>query len=197
MNSKTRKVVFTLAVVGLAAVAVAFAVYSAFSATTSNPGNSFAAGSVTLTGNNTVSPFYNVSGAKPGDSSTAKCMRVTYTGSLPSTVKVYRSAFTGGTGLDQYLNLTITKGPTGSATDCSDFPASGTSVVYSGSLQGLGTSFGDANAVSLTNQAGAAAWGNTDAVNYKVQASLPSGVSNAANGLATGTHAITWEAQNN
>ena len=50
---------------------------------------------------------------------------------------------------------------------------------------------------SLTNQAGAAPWANTDTVNYKIQASLPSGVSNAANGLATGTHAITWEAQNN
>ena len=196
MKSKSRKTIFTLAVVAVAAVAVSFAAYAAFSSTTSNPGNSFAAGSVTLTGNNTASAFYNVSGAKPGDSSTARCMRVTYSGSLPSTVKVYRSAFTGGSGLDQYLNLTITKGPTGSATDCSDFPTSGTSAVYSGTLQGLGTSFTDANAVSLTNQAGAAAWGNTDAVTYKVQATLPSGVSNAANGLATGTHAITWEAQN-
>ena len=197
MKSKSRKTILTVAVLALAAVAVSFAVYSAFSSTTSNPGNQFATGSVTLTGNNTASAFYNVSTAKPGDSSTPRCMRVAYTGSLPSTVKLYRSAFTGGSGLDQYLNLTITKGPGGSATDCSDFPSTGTSVVYSGTLQGLGTSFGDGAAASLTNQAGTAAWGNTDAVNYKVQASLPSNVSNAANGLATGTHSITWEAQNN
>ena len=197
MKSKSRKTILTVAVVALAAVAVSFAAYSAFSATTSNPGNSFAAGSVTLTANNTASAFYNVNAAKPGDASTPKCMKVTYTGSLPATVKLYRSAFTGGSGLDQYLNLTITKGPSGSATDCSDFPSTGTSVVYSGTLQGLGSTFADATAVSLSNQAGTGAWANTDTVNYKVQASLPSTVSNAANGLATGTHSITWEAQNN
>ena len=70
-------------------------------------------------------------------------------------------------------------------------------MVYSGTLQALGTSFADVNALSLTNQTGVAAWGNADAVNYKIQASLPSGVSNSANGLSTGTHSITWEAQNN
>ena len=197
MKTKTRKTIFTVAVVALAAAAVSVAVYAAFSSTTSNPGNSFAAGSVTLTGNNTASAFYNVTGAKPGDSSTAKCMKVTYTGSLPSTVKLYRSAFTGGTGLDQYVNVTITKGPGGSATDCSDFPSTGTSAVYSGTLQALGTSFADPNALSLTNQTGAAAWASGDAVNYKVQATLPSGVSSAAQGLTTGTHSFTWEAQNN
>ncbi len=197
MKSKTRKTIMTLAVIALSAVAVGFAVYSAFSSTTSNPGNSFATGSVSLTGNNTASALYNVSLAKPGDSSAPKCMNVTYTGSLGSTVKLYRSAFTGGSGLDQYVTLTITKGPGGSATDCSDFPTTGTSVVYSGTLQGLGTSFTDVNAQSLTDQTGAAAWGNGDSVNYKVQASLPSNVSNSANGLSTGTHSFTWEAQNN
>ena len=70
-------------------------------------------------------------------------------------------------------------------------------MVYSGTLQALGTSFGDAGALSLTNQASAAAWSTNDTVNYKVQASLPSGVSAAANDLTTGTHAYTWEAQNN
>ena len=111
MKSKSRKTIMSLAVIALAAVAVGFAVYSAFSSTTTNPGNSFATGSVSLTGNNTGSAFYDVSAAKPGDSSTPKCMKVTYTGSLASTVKLYRSAFTGGTGLDQYVTLTITKGP--------------------------------------------------------------------------------------
>jgi hypothetical protein len=197
MKRNSRKTIVTIVVLALAAVAVGFATFSAFSSTTSNPGNEFAAGSVTLTGNNTASAFYNVSGAKPGDSSTAKCMKVTYSGSLASTVKLYRSTFTGGSGLDKYLTLTITRGPGGSATDCSDFPSSGTSVIYSGTLEKLGVSFADVAAVSLTNQAGAAAWGSADAVNYKVQASLPSGVESAANGLATGTHAITWEAQNN
>ena len=197
MNQKLRRTIGTVAVLVLAAVAVSFAVFSAFSATTSNPGNSFAAGSVALTANNTASAFYNVSAAKPGDASTPKCMKVSYSGSLPATVKLYRSAFSAGSGLDQYLTLTITKGPGGSATDCSDFPSTGTTVIYAGTLQGLGSSFADANALSLTNQTGAAAWANSDTVNYKIQASLPSNTPNTANGLATGTHSFTWEAQNN
>src|SRR5438477_1001424 len=109
--TRKRKTVLTIAVVAAAGAAlVAFAVFSAFSSTTSNPGNDFAAGSVTLTGNNTSSAFYSVSGAKPGDASTVKCMKVTFTGSLASTVKLYRSTFTGGTGLDPYVTLVVTKG---------------------------------------------------------------------------------------
>ena len=65
--TRKRKTILTVAVVAVAASAVvAFAVFSAFSSTTSNPGNDFAAGSVTLTGNNTSSAFYSVTGAKPG-----------------------------------------------------------------------------------------------------------------------------------
>ncbi len=192
MKSKTRKMVFTLAVVGLAALAVAFAVYAAFSATTSNPGNSFAAGSVTLTGNNTASAFYNVSGAKPGDSSTAKCMRVTYSGSLPSAVKVYRSAFSGGStpNLASYVTVNVTKG-TGSQEDCSDF--SGSTSVYSGTLSSFGTDW--STGLALTNGSNAAAWSQNDAVTYKFSAQVAD--DNNAKGLSTGTHSFTWEARNN
>jgi hypothetical protein len=195
--SRPKKIALSSLVVAILIGIVAFGVFSAFSATTSNNNNAFRAGSVTISDNHAASALYDVTGAKPGDSSTASCIKVTYSGSLASTVKLYRSAFTGGTGLDTYLNLAVTKG-TGNQTDCSDFtPASSGSSVYNSTLSGLGTSFGDAAAITLTNAGGSSTWSSSDAVTYKFVASLPSNVSSSANGKVTGTHSFTWEAQNN
>ena len=195
--SRRKKALLTTLVVGVVVGLIVFGVFSAFSATTSNNNNQFSAGSVSISDNHSASALYDVSGATPGTSSTASCIKVTYSGSLASTVKLYRSAFTGGTGLDTYLNLAITKG-TGNQTDCSDFtPASSGSSVYNSTLSGLGTSFGDAAAITLTNAGGSSTWSSSDAVTYKFVASLPSNVSSSANGKVTGTHSFTWEAQNN
>jgi hypothetical protein len=193
--SRTKKVLLTCLVVGAVIGLVAFGVFSAFSATTSNDNNQFSAGSVAISDNHSGTALYDVSGATPGTSSPPSCIKVTYGGSLAATVKLYRSAFTGGTGLDAYVNVAITKG-TGNATDCSDFtPAATGSSVYNSTLSGIGTSFSDAAALTLTNAGGGATWSNTNAVTYKFVASLPSGVSNTANGKTTGTHSFTWEAQ--
>ena len=190
--SRPKKIALSLLVVAILAALVAFGVFSAFSATTSNNNNAFRAGSVTISDNHSASALYDVTGAKPGDSSTASCIKVTYSGSLAATVKLYRSAFTGGTGLEPYVNLSITKG-TGSQTNCSDFVAGAS--VYSSTLGALGTSFSDAAAITLTNQSGSATWNQNDAVTYKFVATLAD--NNAANGKVTGTHSFTWEAQNN
>jgi hypothetical protein len=187
MNT-TRKFLTSLLVVGALGGAAAFGAFSAFSDTTSNPGNSFAAGSVTISDNDSGTALYNVSGKKPGDYA-ERCIKVTYTGSLPSTVKLYRSTFTGGTGLDSYIDLAITKG-TGNQGDCSDF--SGSTSVYSGTLNAMGIDF--TGGVSLTNAGGSTTWNQNDAVTYKVRATLQD--NNSANGKVTGTHSFTWEAQN-
>lgn len=196
MQKRTRKVLLTLAVVGLVAGVAAFGVFSAFSSTTSNPNNSFAAGSVTISDNDGGTALYSVSARKPNDS-VSRCIRVTYTGTLASTVKLYRSAFTGGTGLDPYVNITVERADSGTVTDyatCAGFDATPTTE-YSGTLAALGTSFTDGAAVTLEDAAGGAVWDLNDAVDYKVTASLAD--NNAGNGLATGTHAFTWEARNN
>lgn len=62
--------------------------YSSFTGTTSNTGNSFAAGSVILSDNDSNTAMLALSNAKPGDSDTS-CIKVTYTGSLSSTVRIY------------------------------------------------------------------------------------------------------------
>jgi Camelysin metallo-endopeptidase len=184
-----RKLLMTLIVVGLAATAVSFGVFSAFSSTTTNPGNSFSAGTVTIGDNDGGTAVYNASGQKPGQFA-EKCIKVTYSGSLASTVKLYRSAFTGGSGLDPYIDVAITKG-TGDSFDCSDF--SGSTSVYSGTLAAFPSAYG--GGLSLTNAGGSTNWSQNDAVTYKMRATLQD--TDSAQGLSTGTHSFTWEARNN
>jgi predicted ribosomally synthesized peptide with SipW-like signal peptide len=187
--TKMRKVLLSLAIVGVTGSLISFGVFAAFSATTSNPNNSFAAGTVSISDNDGGTAAYSVSNRKPGDFAES-CVRVTYTGSLANTIKLYRSAFTGGTGLDQYVDLAITKG-TGTAADCSDF--SGSTSVYSGTLNALGSNW--AGGTALTNGSNQASWSQNDAVTYRVRATLQD--NNAAQGLATGTHSLVFEAQSN
>lgn len=187
-----RKVMLTLLVVGGVASLAGFGVFSAFSSTTTNPGNSFAAGSVNIADNDAGTALYNVTNKKPGDTATG-CIKVTYTGSLPATVKLYRSAFAGGSGLDTYLDVNVTRG-TGTNADCGDFTAAASgSSVYTGTLNAFNTSF--ASGISLSNGAGAGAWGQNDAVTYKFTVSLQD--NNSANGLTSGVHSFVWEAHNN
>jgi hypothetical protein len=184
-----RKLLMTLVVVGLAATSVSFGVFSAFSSTTTNPGNNFSAGTVTLGDNDGGASVYNASNQKPGQSA-EKCIKVTYGGSLPSTVKLYRSAFSGGSGLDAFIDLTITKG-TGNSFDCSDF--SGSTPVPATTLAAFPSSYG--SGIALTNASGSAAWSQNDAVTYKIRATLQD--DDAAQGLVAGSHSFTWEARNN
>ena len=186
MNN-ARKILWSILVVAALGGLAAFGAFSAFSDTTSNTNNSFAAGTVTI-GNNAVSSLYSVSNGKPGTASANHCIKITYSGSLPATVKVYRSSLSGTLG--QYLDLTVTKG-TGDQEDCSDFVAG--SSAYSGTLDALGTDFSTGTA--LTNASNSATWSNGNAVTYRFSAVIQD--NNAAKGLNTGTHSFTWEAQNN
>ncbi len=194
--NKTHKLLMTVLVVSMVAGIMAFATYSAFSSTTDNQNNNFATGSVALSDNDGGTALYSVTNAKPGDASPAKCITVTYGGSLGASVKLYRSAFTAGTGLDTQLDLTVTKGTGGAFADCSGFtPAATGSAVYSAKLSAFPTTF--AGGLALTNTSGSAAWAQNDVVTYKFQASLPSTTNDTYQNKATGTHAFTWEAQNN
>ncbi len=187
--AKTRKILLTRAIVGAAGAFASVGVFSAFSSTTTNPGNDFAAGTVTVGDNDSDAAAYDVSNAGGGDFEES-CVKVTYSGSLASTLTLYRSAFSGGTGLDEYVDLAITKG-TGDEADCSDF--SGGASVYSGELKAFPSSFG--SGLSLTNGSGNATWNENDAVTYRIRATLQD--DNAAQGLTAGSHSFTWEARNN
>ena len=135
----------------LVAVAVALlvpaagsATFAAFRATTTNQGNIVEAGSVKLSDNGDGSSLLSMSGAVQGDTTSA-CIKVTYGGSLPATVRLHGT--TTGTGLDQYLNLKVTRGTYSPSTpafksctnfqaDATDYIGAGNGVIYSGTLQG-------------------------------------------------------------
>jgi hypothetical protein len=190
-----RRAVMSVAVVGVVAVVVG-ASWSAFFSTTANPDNVFAAGTVNLGDNDAGSSMYNVSNQKPGDT-VSRCVKVTYTGSLPSTVKLYASAV-GAVG--DYVNLTITPGSgTPTFPGCTGFTADPGGAVYTGTLKGFADAYSSYN-TGLVDSPGilATSWVSNDAVVYQFTLTLQD--NNAANGgaspLSTGQHAFTWEARN-
>ena len=183
-----RKLLASTMVVTTLGSFAALGVYSAFSSTTQNDNNRIKAGTVAISDNDANAALYSVvpaNGAKPGDYD-EHCIKVTYTGSLPSTVKLYRSAV--GT-LGTYVNLKITKG-TGSAFDCSDF--SGSTSLFDNTLSSFGTAW--ASGLALTNASNSATWSQNDTVTYKIRGTLMD--DNNAQGGDTNLHTFTWEAQN-
>jgi hypothetical protein len=81
--------------------------WSAFSGTTSNAGNTFAAGTVVLSDDDGGAAMFTLPGLDPGETAT-RCIDVAYTGSLPALVRLRAS--TTGTGLDSALDLVVTRG---------------------------------------------------------------------------------------
>jgi predicted ribosomally synthesized peptide with SipW-like signal peptide len=116
------KLLITAVVLGLVGIVAGLGTWSAFSDTTENGGNSFQSGSVTIEDDDDGSAMFSLTGMKPGDPTVTRCIDVTYTGSLNAGVRMYGT--TGGTGLAQYLNVTVTRGEKDSAfSGCGDFVA--------------------------------------------------------------------------
>jgi hypothetical protein len=197
--SLARKLLATLLVCGLGAGTAAVATWSSFSSTTSNPGNSFSAGTVAISDNDAGATL-SIPQLSPGASSSG-CIKVTYTGSLAAAVHLYGS--TTGT-LAQYLNLTITRGTqvsptfpscTGFAADATNYVGSGAGVVYSGTLSAFATSFTNF-ATGLVDAPGSAqTWNSGNAHIYMLTVSLPGAAPAAAQGLSSSA-TFNWEAQN-
>jgi hypothetical protein len=136
---------FAIAVAVAALVpAAGGATYAAFRATSANDANRIEAGSVKLSDNGDGSALVSLAGAVPGDTTSA-CIQVSYDGSLPATVRLHGT--TSGGGLDQYLDLKVTRGTyspsapaykscTNFQPDAVDYTGAGNGVVYSGTLQG-------------------------------------------------------------
>lgn len=160
---------------------------AAFSGTTSNAGNSLAAGTVTLTDTDAGNAMFSITNMKPADS-VVRCIRVTYTGSLAASVKVY-GAVTAGT-LGQYLDFTVERGSGLSAPDnssCAGFVSAAT-IFTPGTVASFVTAHTD-----YSDGAGAHAVTQNDTVDYRFTATLQD--NNAAQGLDSG-FTVTWEAQN-
>lgn len=114
---------------------------AAFSASTTNPGNSWQAGTVSITDDDSGTALFSATGLVPGDTGT-NCVVVRYDGSaVPARVRLSGAA-AGGT-LGQYLDLTVQRGSGTAATgfgDCTGFSA--TETLYTGTVAGFATSHG-------------------------------------------------------
>lgn len=167
--------------------------YSAFSATTANPTNNWSAGTVLLADDDSNTAMFTASNLKPGSTAT-KCIAVTSTGSLASTVKLYGTTPTTTNSLSSSLNLTVTQGTGGGFGSCTGFTALGTgSSVYSGTLAAFGSAATNfATGLGTWAPTGSGAETRVFQFTYTLDPATP----NAAQG---GTAAIgfTWEAQNN
>jgi predicted ribosomally synthesized peptide with SipW-like signal peptide len=187
-------------VVALVGVLLVGGTVAAFTSSTSNDNNQVSAGSVSITDNDSGGTLFSLSGLKPGDTTTA-CIKVTYTGSVASTVRLYGT--TTGTGLDQYTSLQITRGtyssPEPSFSSCTNFNADNTTyisgqaagVIYAGTLGGFPTSW----ATGLVDPYSTApeTWTTNEPHVYKLQVTLGD---NATAVSKDASQTFTWEAQN-
>ena len=202
-----KKVGLTLTVLTLFGLTASAATFAAFSDTTTNSGNVFQAGTVDIDDDDAASALYDaVTNGKPG-STDQGCVKVTFNGSLDSSVKLYVSALTGDAALNSNLDLEITSG-TGNAGGslCTDFAAAGAAGdIYAGTLAAFDAAHSDFSDGLALSAGGNAVWSTAEAVTYRFKVTLQD--DNAANNgnagddgadkFTTGAHTFTWEAQNN
>jgi hypothetical protein len=116
---------------------------AAFTATTSNPGNSWTAGSVVLTDDDggtsptTGTAMFSATNLAPG-STGQRCIAVTSTSNVPSRLRLYTSGVTGT--LAPYLDMTIEQGTGGGFGSCTGFTPASPANTFTGTLSALGSS---------------------------------------------------------
>jgi len=190
-----RKLLLSAVIIGIAGMIAGAATWSAFSGATSNSGNTFQAGTVSLTDNDNGGTLVTLSNATPG-STTTGCITVTYNGSLPADVNLY--ATVSGT-LAQYLTLKVTRGSNSGAfpsctfnADNRDYISQGLGVIYNGTLSGFPDSVSpmpDPEEPTGNPES----WTNGEIHSYKLEVTLQD---NAAAQGQSATASFTWEARN-
>lgn len=171
---------------------VAQASYSAYSSTTVNPTSNWSTGTVALSDDDANTALFSATNLKPG-STGSKCIAVTSTGSLASTVKLYGTSPATTKSLSSYVGLTITQGTGGSSGDCTGFtPLASGSSLFSGTLASFGTT-------ATTFNTGLGTWAPTgtgsETRTYKVVYTVDSQAPDSTQG-GTASVGLTWEAQN-
>jgi predicted ribosomally synthesized peptide with SipW-like signal peptide len=194
--SNRSKVLRTLLLLGIVACIAGAGVFSAFSSQTENAGNVITTGTVLIENNSGGTAMYQLTAAKPGESKSS-CIKVTYKGSLPATVKLFTPSTIGELG--PYVNLKVEAGTQTTSTfpSCEGFTAYGTGgTLYEGTLSAFATEKNSYTNGISTFPTGATKWETNNSVVYKFTVTLSSSAPNTAQGATTGSHAFRWEAQN-
>ena len=188
-----------LGVLALLALAAGGVTFAAFRATSANGGDIVEAGSVSLSDNGDGSNIVSLSGAVPG-ATTSACIKVTYGGSLPATVRLHGT--TTGSGLDQYLDLKVTRGTYNPSTpafksctnfqpDATNYAGAGNGVIYSGTLQGYPDDY--ASGLVDPTSGSPESWTTGEVHVYRVDVTLQQNFSAQGKDAA---QTFRWEARN-
>lgn len=191
--SRRTKVAFSALVVGVLGGLVTLGVYGLFTATTQNSGNEISSGTVEFSDNDSGSALYSATGIRPGES-IARCIKTTYTGSLPAVVRLYSPSTPGP--LAQYVELTITQGtqPTSTFPSCTGFAADASGVIFTGTLQGFEQARSTYATGIATAPAGKSSWSTGEALVFRFQATLQASAPDSSQGWSSGVHSFVWEA---
>ena len=181
------------AAVAVSGLVVAQASYSAYSATTVNPTNNWATGTVALTDDDTNTAAFTAANLKPGATGT-KCITVTSTGTLASTVKLYATTPASTKDLAANINLTVSQGTGGSFGSCTGYtPLATGATLYTGTLAGFGTAYtGYTNGLGSWSPTGTGTEARTYQITYTVNGNAPDTTQGGTASLG-----LTFEAQNN
>lgn len=165
--------------------------YSAFTATTTNPSDSWASGTVVLADDDSNQAMFTATNLKPGSTGT-KCIKVTSTGSLPSAVKLYGTGYTtDNADFANNLDLRVEEGDGGGFGSCTGFTADTGVTPFTGTLPafvGAHNNFG--NAWGVWSPAG-----GTHNRTYRITYTLRTSAPDAAQGGSASVNFV-WEAQN-
>ncbi len=196
MGDNKRKLLLTLLIVGVLGSIAAIGTYSAFVATTTNSGNSFAAGTVAIVDDSgqATALFNNVTNQGPGHT-TERCIRVRYTGSLASTVHMFIPSASNAS----QFQVTVDRGTGMTASDLTNRTCSGFSSTSTAFATDDLSNFPSAYSPSgLAGKAADAAWAQNDAVDYRITLQPKDDATpNAHTSAVTTTFTITWEAHSN
>lgn len=193
--SKRTKIALSALVVGVLGSFAALGVYGLFTATSQNAGNEISSGTVEFTDNDSGSALYSATGIRPGEAIT-RCIKTTYTGSLPATVRLYSPSSPGP--LAQYIDLTIAQGTQASPTfpSCAGFTPDASGTIFTGTLQGFEQTRNSYATGVATAPVGKTAWSTGEGLVYRVQVTLQASAPDSSQGWSSGVHSFVWEARN-
>jgi hypothetical protein len=161
---------------------------AAFTATTSNPSNQWATGTVAISDDDSGTARFSTAGMVPGGATASgtECIKVSYTGSVTADIRMYVAlADLTDTGLGQYLTFTVEEGSGGTFASCVGFTPSAT-VYGPGTLSAFAATYHSfANGFSTWQASGA------DDRTYRITYALQD--NNSAQGKSVSL-AFTWEA---
>jgi hypothetical protein len=181
------------AAIAVSGLVVSQASYSAYSATTVNPTNNWATGTVALADDDSNTAAFTATNLKPGSTGT-KCIAVTSSGSLASNVKLYATNPASTKDLAANINFKVVQGTGGSFGSCTGFaPLASGAELYSGTVAGFGATYtGFNNGLGTWAPTGTATESRTYQITYTVKGDAPDTTQGGTAALG-----LTFEAQNN